>query len=228
VAPEAFVQMALDRGCRGTSISLNEPTLSLEWSLEVFRTARECGLYNTYVTNGYMTPEALRLLADAGLDAMNVDLKGDAEAVQRFCGTDVEVVWRNCKLALVAGLWLEITTLVIPGVNDGCEAVRGIADRIVRDLGPDVPWHVSGYYPAYRFDAPRTPVSTLERAWEIGKKAGLRFVYVGNVPGHRLENTSCPECGMPLIERRGLSVASYRLDQGRCPQCERRVPGMWS
>jgi pyruvate formate lyase activating enzyme len=200
LSAEEFVHMALDLDCQGTSISLNEPTLSLEWSLEVFRTARERGLYNTYVTNGYMTPEALQLLVEAGLDAMNVDLKGDADAVQRFCGTDVEMVWRTCRLARAADVWLEITTLVIPGVNDGDAVLGGIADRIVAELGADVPWHVSGYYPAYEFQAPPTPVRTLERAWQIGREAGLRFVYVGNLPGtararHRLENTYCPECG---------------------------------
>jgi pyruvate formate lyase activating enzyme len=227
MSPEAFVDMVIELDCRGTSISLNEPTLSLEWSLEVFRLARVRGLYNTYVSNGYMTAEALRLLVEAGLDAMNVDLKGDPDAVQRFCGTDVEVVWRNCRLAQAAGAWLEITTLVIPGVNDGDEALHGIAGRIMHDLGPDVPWHVSGYYPAYRFDAPRTPLQTLERAWEIGKEAGLRFVYLGNVPGHRLEHTTCPACGRVLIARQGLSVVSRQLKLGRCSMCGRRVPGVW-
>jgi pyruvate formate lyase activating enzyme len=224
---EEFVQRAIGLGCEGTSISLNEPTLSLEWSLEVFRLARERGLYNTYVTNGYMTPEALHLLVEAGLDAMNVDVKGDAQAVRRYCGVDVEKVWRNCRLAQEAGVWLEITTLVIPGVNDEDETLQGIAERIVRDLGAGVPWHVSGYYPAYRFTAPATPVSTLERAWHIGKGAGLDFVYLGNVAGHRLESTYCPQCGALLIERRGLGVIRYRLDGDRCRGCGRAVPGVW-
>jgi pyruvate formate lyase activating enzyme len=227
MSPEEFVRKAVDLGCQGTSISLNEPTLSLEWSLEVFRLARAQGLYNTYVTNGYMTVEALQLLLEAGLDAMNVDVKGDAESVRQYCGTDVEVVWRNCRLARDADVWLEVTTLVIPGVNDGDAALRGIAARIVVDLGPDVPWHVSGYYPAYQFTAPPTPVGTLERAWQIGKDAGLEFVYVGNVTGHRLENTCCPGCGVLLIERWGLRVARRRLEEGRCPDCRRAVPGVW-
>ncbi len=225
--PQDFVAKALDLGCGGTSISLNEPTLSLEWSLDIFRLARDRGLYNTYVTNGYMTPEALHLLVEAGLDAMNVDVKGDGEAVRRYCGTDVEKVWRNCKLVVQAGVWLEITTLVIPGVNDHDEVLRSIAARILGDLGPDVPWHVSGYYPAYRFDAPPTPVRSLERAWQIGKEAGLAFVYVGNVLGHRLENTYCPECGAVVIERWGLQVAGCRLSEGRCPDCGWAVPGVW-
>ena len=120
VSPENLVAEAARRGCQGTSISFNEPTLSLEWSLDVFRLARQRGLYNTYVTNGYMTPEALKLLIEAGLDAMNVDIKGDAAAVKKHCGTDVENVWRNCREAKQAGVHIEVTTLVIPTVNIHC------------------------------------------------------------------------------------------------------------
>lgn len=227
LSPERFVQEAVNLGCRGTSISFNEPTLSLEWSLEVFRLARERGLYNTCVTNGYMTPQALALLVEAGLDAMNVDVKGDAQAVRRYCGADVEKVWRNCSLARQAGLWLEITTLVIPGVNDADRVLRRIAGRITAELGSDVPWHLSGYYPAYHFTAPPTPLRTLEQAWQLGQDAGLEFVYLGNVPGHRLENTACPDCGVLLIERWGLQVIRRRLEQGCCPDCGRAIPGVW-
>jgi len=233
MAPEDFVLEAVHRRCQGTSISFNEPTLSLEWSLEVFQLAHERGLYNTYVTNGYMTPEALDLLVAAGLDAMNVDVKGDARAVKRYCGIDVEKVWRNCRLAREAGIWLEITTLVIPSVNDGDEVLQGIARRILAELGADVPWHVSRYYPAYQFVAPPTPVRTLERAWDIGKEAGLRFIYLGNVPGmayagHWLENTYCPDCESLLIERWGLEVTGYHLERGCCPNCGRELPGVWA
>ena len=228
MSPVEFVAQAVDLRCQGTSISFNEPTLSLEWSLDVFRLARARGLYNTYVTNGYMTPEALQLLVEAGLDAMNVDVKGDDEAVRRYCkGIDVERVWRNCRLARVLGVHLEITTLVIPGVNDQDEMLRGIAGRIVAELGPEVPWHVSAYFPTYRFGAPPTPVATLERACRIGREAGLAFVYLGNVRGHRLENTYCPDCELLLIARSGLRVTVNRLESGRCPGCGRVVGGVW-
>jgi pyruvate formate lyase activating enzyme len=199
----------------------------LEWSLDVFRLAREEGLYNTYVTNGYMTPEALRLLVEAGLDAMNVDLKGDARPVRKYCGADVEKVWRNCRLAVQTSVWLEITTLVIPGVNDADDVLRGIAERIGTELGQEVPWHVSGYHPAFQFESPPTPLSDLERAWQIGKKAGLDFVYVGNVPGHRLEKTYCPDCDTLLIERWGQGFGECHLDMGCCPACGRMVHGVW-
>lgn len=228
MSPEEFVSMAIHLGCQGTSISFNEPTLSLEWSLDVFRLAHERGLYNTYVSNGYMTPEALRLLVEAGLDAMNVDIKGDAEAVRQYCGgIDVEKIWHNCRLAHESGVHLEIITLVIPDVNDQNKILHGIADRIVVELGAEVPWHVNGYYPAYHFNALPTPVDTLEHAWNIGKEAGLRFVYVGNIPGHRLQNTACPDCETLLIKRWGLSVTATHLEQGRCSNCGQDISGVW-
>ncbi|MBI4841432.1 MAG: AmmeMemoRadiSam system radical SAM enzyme [candidate division NC10 bacterium] len=227
-SPAAFVDEARRLGCQGTSISFNEPTLSLEWSLEVFRLARARGLYNTFVTNGYMTPEALHLLSEAGLDGMNVDVKGGAAAVRRHCrGIDVEKVWRACGLAWQAGVHLELTTLVVPGVNDDDCSLRAIAGGIVSELGADVPWHVSAYYPAYRFQVPPTPLTTLERARAIGREAGLRFVYLGNVPGHPSDNTTCPDCGILLIKRWGLAVLQNRLRDGSCPRCGTAIPGVW-
>jgi pyruvate formate lyase activating enzyme len=227
VSPSRFVDLTEENGCRGTSISFNEPSLSLEWSLEVFRLARPRGLYNTFVTNGYMTPEALALLTDAGLEAMNVDVKGEAAAVRKYCRADVHKVWRTCRLARQQGLHLEITTLVIPTVNDSPEALRAIATRIANDLAPDVPWHVTAYRPAYQFTAPPTPLGTLERAWEIGRQCGLRFVYVGNLPGHRADNTYCPNCNQVLIERRGFDVLGNALQAGCCPACGQSIAGVW-
>jgi pyruvate formate lyase activating enzyme len=224
MSPQEFVDETIIRGCQGTSISFNEPTLSLEWSLEVFRLAKEGGLYNTYVTNGYMTEEALNLLIEAGLDGMNVDIKGSKEAVRRYCKADGEVVWRNCCLAKERGVHLEVTTLVIPGVNDDEEGLRAIAARIRDQLGEETPWHLSGYFPAYKFHQPPTSLTTLERGWKIGKEEGLRFVYLGNVPAHRYENTYCPQCGKLLIQRYGLWVTAYRIQKGRCPECERAIP----
>jgi pyruvate formate lyase activating enzyme len=227
VSAERFVDLAIERRCAGTSISFNEPTLSLEWSLDVFRLAHARGLYNTYVTNGYMTLETLRLLAEAGLDAMNVDVKGDAQVVRRFCQADVESVWRNCILARERNIHVEITTLVIPGVNDSDEVLESIAERIAADLGPDVPWHVTRYHPAYRFTALPTPVETLERAWQIGRETGLDFVYLGNVPGHPYDNTYCPACGALLVERRALRLTACHVDRDTCPDCGAEIPGVW-
>jgi pyruvate formate lyase activating enzyme len=227
VSAERFVELATERRCAGTSISFNEPTLSLEWSLDVFRLAHAQGLYNTYVTNGYMTVEALHLLAEAGLDAMNVDVKGDAQVVRQFCQADVERVWRNCALARERDIHVEVTTLVIPGVNDSDEVLGSIAERIVADLGLDVPWHVTRYYPAYRFTTSPTPVETLERAWQIGREAGLGFVYLGNVPDHPYDNTYCPVCGEVLVERRALRLRACHISRDICPGCGTRIPGVW-
>jgi pyruvate formate lyase activating enzyme len=229
LSPERFVDMVEQTGSQGTSISFNEPTLSLEWAVDVFRLARRRRLYNTYVTNGYMTRAGLSLLIDAGLQAMNVDVKGDAPAVRKFCKqVDVEKVWATCKLARWRGLHIEITTLVIPGVNDSDSILRALAERITTELGGEVPWHVSGYYPAYQFTAPPTPLASLERAWQIGKEAGLEFVYIGNVPGHRYDNTYCPACGRLLIRRLGFDVVENKLAAGRCPHCSRSIAGVWA
>jgi pyruvate formate lyase activating enzyme len=227
MSPETFVQKAQAQGCQGTSISFNEPTLSLEWSLDVFRLAKERGLYNTFVTNGYMTAQALHLLTQAGLDAMNVDLKGNALAVKEHCkGINVEQVWARCLQARELGLHLEVTTLVIPGVNDDHGTLSLIAERIHDDLGPDTPWHVSGYFPAYRFKTPPTSVETLERAWKIGGEAGLKYVYLGNIPGHPHDNTYCPECGLCLVLRYGFDILRYDLQEGCCPQCGTPIAGV--
>ncbi len=226
-SPEDFVREAVRHSCQGTSISFNEPTLSLEWALDVFRLARQAGLYNTFVTNGYMTEEALTLLVEAGLDGMNVDVKGDARVVREYCGADVEVVWRNLRRAQELGVWVEVTTLVIPGVNDERAVLAGIAARIVGELGPDTPWHLTRYYPAYRFAAPPTPVEVLEQAHGDGLAAGLRYVYIGNVPGHPAENTYCPSCGEVVIWRWGLWRVRSTLQDGRCPACGMSVAGRW-
>jgi pyruvate formate lyase activating enzyme len=226
LSPEAFIEEALRTGCQGTSISFNEPTLSLEWSLDVFQLAKSRGLYNTYVSNGYMTQQALHLLAEAGLDAMNVDIKGGARAARRFCkGILVDRVWDRCRQAIDLGLHLEITTLVIPGVNEDKRSLARIAGRICDDLGADTPWHVSRYHPAYRFRASPTPLKTLEAAREIGLKAGLNYVYLGNVPAHPANDTYCPQCGERLIQRMAFGVLDQSVQDGRCPQCGQPIPG---
>jgi pyruvate formate lyase activating enzyme len=228
LSAEEFVEVAVREKCSGTSISFNEPTLSLEWSLDVFRLARLRNLYNTYVTNGYMTAEALSMLIEAGLDAMNVDVKGDASAVQKFCGgIDEEKIWARCRVARSRQVHLEITTLVIPGVNDSNEALEYIAQRIVEEIGRDAPWHVTAYRPAYKFSAPATPISTLERAHRIGKASGLEYVYAGNVPGHHDDNTYCPQCDSLLIRRFGFDVIKNLLHEGCCPSCGHSISGVW-
>ncbi|HEC33217.1 MAG TPA: AmmeMemoRadiSam system radical SAM enzyme [Chloroflexi bacterium] len=225
-SPAHFVAEAINRKCQGTSISFNEPTLSLEWSLEVFRLACQAGLYNTFVTNGYMTGDALERLAKAGLHGMNVDVKGDAEVVRLHCQADVDVVWRNLRQAQELGVWVEVTTLVVPGVNDDMAMLGGIAARILRELGAYTPWHLTRYRPAYRFNAPPTPVRILEQARTVGRDLGLQYVYVGNVPGHFAENTYCPSCGRMLVQRWAVWAVESDVRDGRCPSCGEQISGV--
>ena len=228
VRPEAFVEQTIQSGCQGTSISFNEPTLSLEWALDVFRAVRQRGrgLYNTFVTNGYMTVQALELLAQAGLDALNVDVKGGAAVYRQYCQAEAGPVWRTCAHARSLGLHLEVTTLVIPGVNDDSRALRRIASRINRELGSSVPWHVNAYSAAYRFRAGPTPLATLTRARRSGQEAGLRFVYAGNVAGTG-SNTYCPQCGVLLAERSALTLVRCDITAaGACPSCGEVIPGV--
>jgi len=227
-SPERFVDLTRIHGCQGTCISFNEPTLSLEWSLDVFRLAKEKGFYNTFVTNGYMTPEALAQLADAGLDAMNIDIKGDAVSLEKiYKDIDIEKIWAVCRLALSYGIHLELTTLVIPTVNDRETALRSIAGRIASDLGTEVPWHVNRYEPTHQFVEEATPIGKLEQAWQIGKDAGLQFVYIGNTHGHNTADTYCPGCGERLIRRSGDEVVMNLIKNDRCSECNCEVAGVW-
>ncbi|MGQ9721961.1 MAG: AmmeMemoRadiSam system radical SAM enzyme [Candidatus Jordarchaeum sp.] len=225
VSPEHFMRLVKAYKCQGTSISFNEPTLMLEYSLDVFKLAKDSGYYNTYVTNGYMTPEALNLLFESGLDAMNVDVKGCKETVQKYCGANVDYVWDNIREAKRRGIHIEITTLVIPGVNDDVDCLKSIAQR-VRDIDENTPWHVSRFHPDYKMrDRGPTPTKTLELARQIGLDAGLKYVYLGNVPGHPGENTWCPVCGELLIERYIFSINRYRItDDKKCPKCGTEIP----
>jgi len=226
MSPERFVSMITYEKCQGSSISFNEPTMLFEYSLDVFPLAHEKGLYSTFVSNGYMTIEALRMLKDAGMDAIKFDLKGDAKAVQKYCGADVNVVWRNVGEAKRLGMHVEVVTLVIPGVNDDEDCLREIARRHLKEAGPESPLHFTRFYPTYKMtDKPSTSVETLEKAHGVAVKEGVQYVYAGNVPGHRLENTYCPACGELLIGRFGFTVMEYKMKSNkRCPRCGLEIP----
>lgn len=224
LSPLDFVRMAQQNHCQGVSLSFNEPTLLLEWAVELFPLARQAGLHTTFVTNGYMTAEAVEVLVAAGLDGVNVDWKGGPTAVKNYCGAVLETVIGNTCLFKRLGVHVEITTLVIPGVNDREEDLRFLAEHIVTRLGPETPWHVTRYFPAYQFRAPPTLIPTLERAKEIGEEAGLRFVYLGNVPGHPGQHTYCPGCQALLIERESTGLIASHLRAGTCPRCHEALP----
>jgi pyruvate formate lyase activating enzyme len=226
ITPQEFVNLARANACHGTSLSFNEPTLFAEWGVEVLGIAREHKLYNTIVTNGYMTSAVLQHFIDAGLDAANVDIKGDAAAVKKYCRVDVKTVWRNCGIMKKQNVHLEITTLVIPTVNDDLKVLKGIGKRILNELGDTIPWHLTRYFPAYKFTVPATPIALLEDAHAMARELGIPFVYLGNIPGHEYENTYCPQCGNLLIKRSGMAVAQLNIDAFRtCPQCHTDLSG---
>jgi len=224
LSPEKFIDIALRNNCKGTSISFNEPTLLFEYSLEVFNLAKKEGLYNTYVSNGYMTEEVLEDLVESGLDAINIDIKGDAEMVRKYCGANVEKVWLNAKLAKNLGIHVEITTLLIDNLNSDEEVVKEIAGRILNDLGEFTPLHVSRYFPHYKsyehgIHNP-TAIKSLKTAYEIAKNVGLKYVYLGNLPNTEYENTMCPNCSKTVIKRLAFGVNELNLDsKGNCKYC---------
>ena len=225
--PQEIVQRAIDNGCSSISYTYTEPTIFYEFALDTARSAREKGLKNIFVTNGYISKAALAEIAPY-LDAANIDLKGFSEPFYR------DVVHARLSEVLDSiieyhklGIWLELTTLIIPGLNDSDSELQGIANFIATNLGIDTPWHVSQFYPTYKLtDRPRTPVATLRRARDIGLAAGLRYVYEGNVPGDGGENTCCPSCSAILIRRYGYTIESNVISKGACPGCGTAIAGI--
>ncbi len=215
-------------GCASIAYTYTEPTIFGEYALDCAAEARALGLKNVFVSNGYMTPEFIDLMVGR-IDAINVDLKaGRGEFYRKLSGAALEPVLANLKRLHAVGIWLEVTTLVIPGANDSDEELRWVAAYLHDELGPDTPWHISRFYPQYRMaDTPPTPTATLERAWLIGRDAGLRYVYVGNVPGNHSESTFCPQCGQVAIARAGYQVGRVRVRDGRCDRCGTAIAGVW-
>ena len=226
IGVDQLARMVLKEKCQGISVSFNEPTLLFEYSLDLFPLARRSGLYNTYVSNGYMTLEALKTLRSAGMDAIKFDMKGGAETYREYCNADVDIVWRNIAESKRLGMHVEVVTLLIPGVNDGDNQIQEISMRHLKTAGPETPLHFTRFHPNYKMtNRPSTPISALERAHSIAKKEGALYVYIGNVPGHKLENTYCHNCGTLLIQRYGFAVARYAIsDNGKCPKCTEVIP----
>ncbi len=224
--PDEIAGDAHSSGCQSIAYTYTEPTIFFELAYETSREARDRGIKNLFVSNGYMTPEALEKIAPY-LDGINIDLKAFTEKFYKeICGARLEPVLDNIRLAKKLGIWVEVTTLVIPTLNDSEDELRQIAE-LLRDVDANIPWHISQFYPTYRMmNLPRTPVDTLHRAREIGKETGLRYVYEGNVPGKGNENTYCYQCGALLIERWGYSIIKNIIRDGQCPSCERPVAGV--
>lgn len=221
LTPEEIVKKARNHNCPSIAYTYTEPTIFLEFALDTMKIAKKNGLKNVWVSNGFMTEESAKLVIPY-LDANNIDIKGFSEEFYRQnCGARLQPVLDTAKLMKKSGVWVEITTLAIPGMSDSEEMFRNIAKFIKEELGAETPWHISQFSGAISWklqDLPKTPVETLKMAYRIGKEAGLKYVYTGNVPGLSFEDTLCPQCGALVINRFGYSIK--RLDKnGKCPKC---------
>jgi pyruvate formate lyase activating enzyme len=225
--PQAVVADALSQNCRSISYTYTEPTVYFEFAYETAKLARAGDIKNVFVTNGYMSAAALAMVAPY-LDAANVDLKAFTETFyQNQCGAKLEPVKGTLRRMKALGILVEVTTLIIPGLNDAPQELAALAAFIVDALGPETPWHISRFHPTYRLtDRPPTPVHTLENAYAIGRKAGLQYVYMGNVPGGGGESTYCSNCRALLVDRSVFSIRHNLIQADRCPQCGTPVYGI--
>jgi pyruvate formate lyase activating enzyme len=226
--PSKIVSLAKENRCRSISYTYTEPTIYFEYAYETAALASQEGIKNIFVTNGYMTEEALKTIQPY-LDGANVDLKSYQEKFYKeVCGARLKPVLESLKLMKALGIWVEITTLIIPTLNDSERELEEIAQFIL-SLGAEVPWHLSAFYPTYKLiNLPRTPAATLHRAREIGLKTGLRYVYCGNIPGQGGEDTFCPHCGRNVIERMGFRVVKNDVAGGECRHCHAKIDGVWA
>jgi pyruvate formate lyase activating enzyme len=225
-SPEEIVAAAQRAGCGSIAYTYTEPTIFFEYAYDASRLARDRGLANVYVTNGYMTTEMLETFHPY-LDAANVDLKAFRDQTyKKYVGAKLQPVLDSLKVMRRLGIWLEVTTLVIPGVNDDPVELRDAAQFVAQELGVETPWHISRFFPTYKMmDVRPTPMGTLRRAREIGLAEGLHYIYVGNVAGEA--DTSCHSCGRPVIRRSGFTVVENRLKpDGRCPDCGAPIAGI--
>ena len=223
LTPEQIVKEAKKNGCKSISYTYTEPTIFFEYAYDTARLAKENGIYNNFVTNGYMTQKALEAIRPY-LDACNVDLKSfNDEFYKKMCKAHLEPVLDSIKTMKKLGIWVEITTLIVPGQNDSDKELKDIAGFIV-NLGPEIPWHISRFHPDYKYlNSEPTPIETLRKAKKIGEEAGLRYIYLGNVIEGN--NTYCYNCNSLLIERAIFDVVSYNIKDNRCPKCSTIIDG---
>jgi len=228
--PRQLVRMALRDGAGVVVSTYNEPLITAEWAVEIFRHAKAAGLMTGFVSNGNATPQVLAYLRP-WVDLYKVDLKCWDDRHYRQLGGRMQPILDSLRRIHEMGFWLEVVTLIVPGFNDADEELQRIAGYLA-GISRDIPWHVSAFHPAYQMEGPpATPAATLIRAAHIGRQAGLRYVYAGNLPGQvgDLENTRCPQCRRLLVERRGYRIVSNQLDgAGNCPACRAPIPGRWS
>jgi pyruvate formate lyase activating enzyme len=228
VTPEKLLEIARRRGARLVVSSYNEPLITSEWAVEIFKKTKPAGFVCGYVSNGNATPEVLDYIRP-WVDLYKIDLKGFDDRNYRKLGGVLENVLDTIRMVYERGFWLEIVTLVIPGFNDSNDELQRAADFIA-GVSPDIPWHVTAFHKDYKMTGPdNTSVETLIRAAETGYGAGLKFVYAGNLPGRvgKYENTFCPDCKTALVERFGFHVLKNRIENSACPECGAEIAGRW-
>lgn len=228
VTPEELIDLALRHKAKILTSTYNEPLITSEWAVEIFKLAKRVGLVTSYVSNGNGTTEVLDFI-QPWVDLYKVDLKGFSQREYSKLGGSLNNVLDTIRSIHQRGIWIEIVTLLVPGFNDSDEELADIAN-FIHSVSPGIPWHVTAFHQDYKMTDPdNTPVSTLLRARSIGLKHGLRFVYAGNRPGEvgETENTFCPSCGATLVERYGFRIVSNKLNHGRCFKCDTEIPGRW-
>ncbi len=226
-SPSEVVSKALGYGCETISYTYVEPTVFYEFAYDCAVEANANSIKNIFVSNGYISEAATKMIAPY-LDAINIDVKAFTDDFyKKYCGARLEPVLDCVKLMKELGIWVEVTTLIIPGLNDDEKSLTDTAEFLV-SVDPDIPWHVTAFHPTYKMtDRPRTPAATLSYARKIGKDAGLHYVYEGNIPGSGGESSYCPHCDGMFIERHGFSIRENRLIDGKCPDCATPIKGIW-
>jgi len=224
--PSKIVSLAKEYNCKSISYTYTEPTIYFEYAFETAKLSKEAGLANAFVTNGYITPEALKTIHPY-LDGANIDLKSFSdEFYRKVCGAKLQPVLDSIALYHQLGIWVEITTLIIPGYNDSDKELSDIA-KFIKNIDEKIPWHITAFYPTYRLtDPPPTSIDSLRKAREIGLAEGLRYVYEGNIPGKGSENTFCYNCDKALIQRLGFRIIENRVKDGKCPECHSLIDGI--
>ena len=226
--PADVVKTAREQNCQGISYTYTEPTIYMEYAYDTAKLARQVGFFNTFVTNGYMTPEAVRTIAPY-LDAATVDFKGggDPDFYKSFSAVpSVDPIYESLKELRINGVHVEITNLVVPKIGDSMDRIKEMATWIRDNLGSDTAFHLLRFHPDYKMTTiPATSIETLEKAYMIAKNMGLSYTYLGNVPGHPAENTYCPNCNEPVIKRYSFEITKWNLTKDmRCPVCGHQIP----
>ena len=224
LSSEEIIKDAQEQNCKIMAYTYTEPTVFIEYALDTMKLAKEKKMKNVWVSNGYMSEKALNLIAPH-LDAINVDLKSFSDNFyKRICGAKLQPVLDTLKRIKKLGIWVEVTTLLIPDENDSDEELENIAKFIKNELGEETPWHISGFFPTYKLtQSIPTPKETIQKAYDIGKAMGLKYVYGGNIIDEQMENTYCPKCDTVVIRRTGFESQIKYTPEGKCPECGEKI-----